>query len=265
MASIERLLTIMATLRDPNNGCEWDRAQTADTIVPHTLEEAYEVADAIERENWSDLKDELGDLLFQIVFYSQLGREENQFDFEDVVNGICDKLTRRHPHVFGPKDSQGRPLLAPDWEGIKAQERAEKSPSMQPESVLDGVTQGLPALTRAYKLQKRCARVGFDWPTVPPVIDKVREEIEEVEQELAQASVNQARVDEEVGDLLFAVVNLARHLGTDAEQALRRANQKFEARFRGVENHLRDNEKNIQQCQLDELESAWQLVKKAGK
>ncbi|OOE40453.1 nucleoside triphosphate pyrophosphohydrolase [Salinivibrio kushneri] len=265
MAAIEQLLTIMTTLRDPDNGCEWDRAQTADTIVPHTLEEAYEVADAIERENWSDLKDELGDLLFQIVFYSQLGREKNQFDFEDVVRGICDKLIRRHPHVFGPKDPQGQPLMAADWEGIKAQERAESAASMQPQSVLDGVTQGLPALTRAHKLQKRCARVGFDWPTVAPVIDKVQEEIAEVEQELAQASVDQARVDEEVGDLLFAVVNLARHLGTDAEHALRRANQKFEARFRGVEKHLRDNEKNIQQCQLDELESAWQAVKKASK
>ncbi|OOE43276.1 nucleoside triphosphate pyrophosphohydrolase [Salinivibrio sp. ML323] len=265
MAPIEQLLTIMATLRDPDKGCDWDNAQHFASIVPHTLEEAYEVADAIERENWSDLKDELGDLLFQIVFYSQLGREENQFDFEDVVRGICDKLIRRHPHVFGPKDAQGQPLMAADWEGIKAQERAESAASMQPQSVLDGVTQGLPALTRAYKLQKRCARVGFDWPTVAPVIDKVQEEIEEVEQELAQASVDQARVDEEVGDLLFAVVNLARHLGTDAEQALRRANQKFEARFRGVEKHLRDNEKNIQQCQLDELESAWQAVKKANK
>ncbi|SIO02991.1 nucleoside triphosphate pyrophosphohydrolase [Salinivibrio sp. ES.052] len=262
MASINKLLSIMATLRDPQNGCDWDKAQTFATIVPHTLEEAYEVADAIERENWSDLKDELGDLLFQIVFYSQLGREENQFDFDEVVGAICDKLTRRHPHVFGPKDAEGQPLMEPDWEGIKAKERAGKNPSTQPMSVLDGVTQGLPALTRAHHLQKRCARVGFDWSTVPPVIDKVREEIEEIEQELVQVHIDQARVDEEMGDLLFSVVNLARHLGTDAEQALRHANQKFERRFRHVEKKLRDDGKNIQQCQLDELESTWQSVKK---
>ncbi|OOF34384.1 nucleoside triphosphate pyrophosphohydrolase [Salinivibrio costicola] len=262
MASIDNLLTIMATLRDPNHGCDWDKAQTFASIVPHTLEEAHEVADAIERKNWSDLKDELGDLLFQIVFYSQLGREQHRFDFDDVVSAVCDKLTRRHPHVFGPKDADGKPLSSPDWEDIKAQERAEKMPSTQSCSLLDGVTQGLPALTRAHKLQKRCARAGFDWPTVAPVIEKVREELEEVEHELAQTPVDASRVEDEVGDLLFAVVNVARHLGTDAEQALRAANQKFERRFRGVENQLRDNGKNIQQCQLDELESAWQAVKK---
>jgi ATP diphosphatase len=265
MASIDDLLTIMATLRDPQKGCDWDKAQTFASIVPHTLEEAYEVADAIEREHWSDLKDELGDLLFQIVFYSQLGHEQNRFDFDAVVGAICDKLTRRHPHVFGPKDSQGEPLHGPDWEGIKAQERADKAASEQPTSVLDGVTLGLPALVRAHKLQKRCARVGFDWDAVALVLDKVREEIAEVEQELAITPVDPARVEEEIGDLLFSVVNLARHVGTDAESALRNANQKFERRFRQVETQLRNDEKNIQECQLDELESAWQQVKKQEK
>lgn len=262
MSRMQELLEIMATLRDPENGCSWDKKQTFDSIIPYTIEETFETVDAIERQNWADVRDELGDLLFQIVFYSQLGKEQGLFDFEDIAGAMCDKLVRRHPHVFGDKDEQGNPLVEADWEGIKAAERAAKAKPEEPLSILDDVPTALPALGRASKLQKRCARFGFDWGTLGPVAEKVQEELEEVMEEAVMADIDQERVDEEVGDLLFAVVNLARHLGTNPEKALRKANLKFEKRFRKVEMKLRDNGKNLQESQLDELEMLWQEVKR---
>ncbi|PKF51663.1 nucleoside triphosphate pyrophosphohydrolase [Enterovibrio nigricans] len=259
---MQELLEIMATLRDPENGCPWDKKQTFDSIIPYTIEETFEVADAIERKDLTDVRDELGDLLFQIVFYSQLGKEQGAFEFDDVVAAICDKLTRRHPHVFGKKDAEGNPLEKPDWEGIKAQERAAKAKPDTAVSVLDDVPNTLPALGRAAKLQKRCSRVGFDWDSVGPVAEKVQEELHEVMEETLMVDVNQHRVDEEIGDLLFAVVNLARHVGTNPETALRKANLKFESRFRQIETKLRDNGKKLQETQQFELEMLWQQVKR---
>ncbi|MEZ9522866.1 nucleoside triphosphate pyrophosphohydrolase [Enterovibrio norvegicus] len=259
---MQELLEIMTTLRDPENGCPWDKKQTFDTIIPYTIEETYEVADAIERQNWPDVRDELGDLLFQIVFYSQLGKEQGDFDFDDVVDAISEKLVRRHPHVFGEKDQDGNPLVEADWEGIKAKERELKADAPEHVSVLDDVPNSLPALGRAMKLQKRCARVGFDWDAVGPVAEKVHEELDEVMEEALMVDVDQTRVDEEIGDLLFAVVNLARHLGTNPEIALRNANRKFEKRFRNIETKLRENGKNLQESGLDELEMLWQEVKR---
>ncbi|MGF1766694.1 nucleoside triphosphate pyrophosphohydrolase [Enterovibrio makurazakiensis] len=262
MSRMQELLEIMATLRDPNNGCPWDKKQTFDSIIPYTIEETFETVDAIERQDWADVRDELGDLLFQIVFYSQLGKEQGDFDFDDVVGAICDKLVRRHPHVFGEKDADGNPLQEADWEGIKAQERAKKAAPDVAVSLLDDVPSALPALGRATKIQKRCASVGFDWDAIGPVAEKVQEELEEVMEEALMVDVNQARIDEEVGDLLFAVVNLARHVGTNPESALRKANLKFEKRFRQIEMKLRENGKNLQESQTDELENLWQQVKR---
>lgn len=260
------LLSIMATLRDPERGCPWDKAQDFASILPHTIEETYEVVDAIEKQHWTDVKDELGDLLFQIIFYSQLGKEKQLFTFEDVVDGICTKLIRRHPHVFGERDADGTPVELADWEGIKKQERAEKTnDSDANSSILADIPQAFPALIRANKIQKRCAQVGFDWTEISDVVDKVREEIDEVMEEVAQQERNQQRVDEEIGDLLFAVVNLARHVGTKPEMALRHANDKFARRFHQIEKRLQAGERKLQDCQLDELESLWQAVKLAEK
>ncbi|HTG38380.1 nucleoside triphosphate pyrophosphohydrolase [Sphingomonas sp.] len=219
---ISRLLGIMARLRDPDHGCEWDLAQDFRSIAPYTIEEAYEVADACERDDMAELKDELGDLLLQVVFHSRLAEERGAFAFGDVVAAISDKMERRHPHIFGNAPHGGHHL----WETIKAEERAEKDD----QSALAGVAAGLPALLRAEKLQKRAARVGFDWPDADGPRRKIDEEIAEVE----SASDAAARV-EEIGDLLFSVVNWARHMGVDAEAALRHANGKFERRFRTME------------------------------
>lgn len=241
--TIAPLLEIMRRLRDPETGCEWDTVQTFESIAPYTIEEAYEVGDAIEREDMDALRDELGDLLLQVVFHSQIAADEGQFTFQDVVDGICDKMTRRHPHIFGASSE------SPGWEQIKADERvADGKPK-----TLDGVALALPALLRAQKIQKRAARVGFDWPDLAPVKAKVLEELEEVEQ--AETS---EEIHDELGDLLFAVVNLARHHKVDAEQALRDATIKFSTRFNKVEDTVKRDMKDMS---IDELEEAWQLVK----
>ena len=268
--TLEDLLHLMARLRDPQYGCPWDLKQNYASIVPHTIEEAYEVADTIERGDFEHLQGELGDLLFQVVYYSQLAREEGRFEFEGVVDSITRKLIRRHPHVF-PTGELYAPVDTPSlseaqvksrWEEIKAEERAEKA---QPEqlSLLDDVPAALPALSRAAKLQKRAATVGFDWPAALPVLDKVREELDEVLQAMADGDA--AALEDEVGDLLFAAVNLARHLKHDPENALRRANRKFERRFRFIEQALRDSGRPIEDCNLDELDALWGEAKRQEK
>jgi ATP diphosphatase len=244
---IERLVAIMARLRDPVHGCEWDRAQSFATIAPYTIEEAYEVADAIARNDVADLKDELGDLLLQVVFHSRIAEEAGQFALPDVVEAISEKMERRHPHIFG--DS----AVAPGWEAIKAAERVAKA-SDGSAGALAGVALGLPALSRAEKLQKRAARVGFDWPDPSGPRAKIDEELVEI------AEASDAERAEEVGDLLFAVVNWARHLGVDAEAALRSANAKFERRFAAMEASARASFPGMS---LDEKEALWSAAKSA--
>ena len=256
---IIKLLDIMSQLRDPLSGCEWDLKQDFNSIIPHTIEEAYEVADAIENGTMDDVCDELGDLLFQVVFYAQLAAEQDSFVFDDVAKRISNKLIRRHPHIF----AQHPPLAnqkAGDWDEIKKQERREKGETDS--SIFAGLTAGLPPLTKATKLQKKCAKVGFDWDDIPPVIDKVREEIIEIEEELAKPVKQADLIEEEVGDLIFACVNLARHLNVDAERALSKANTKFESRFRHVEDAVKSEGKEAKQCSLDELERHWVSAKK---
>lgn len=261
-ANINRLLSIMSRLRDPQSGCPWDLKQSYATIVPYTLEEAYEVADAIERQSFDELKDELGDLLFQVVFYAQIAKEEGRFEFDDCVAAICDKLERRHPHIFsdiavGDVSAAEVPdaeNVLKNWEALKSNERKD----IGQHSVLDNIPQAMPALSRAYKLQKRCANVGFDWPTVDGCWDKVKEEILEVE----QTDAGSAELSEELGDLMFALVNVVRKHKLDPEAVLRAANSKFERRFRGVEQALSEQGKSPEQSRLDEMEALWQQVKK---
>lgn len=252
-----KLLAIMAKLRDPAGGCPWDLAQSFRTIVPHTIEEAYEVADAIEQDDLESLKGELGDLLFQAVFYAQMAREAGGFDMADVLRGLNDKMVRRHPHVFGTVSIADAEAQTHAWEKQKAEERAAAAAAkgLKP-SALDGVIGGLPALTRAEKLQKRAARVGFDWPEAAQVLDKIAEETQEIRAALEQKAPKES-VAEEIGDLLFAVVNLARHLEIDSEGALRTANRKFERRFRRVEEILAAQGKEPAGSTLDEMEAAW--------
>ncbi|WOC78461.1 nucleoside triphosphate pyrophosphohydrolase [Stutzerimonas frequens] len=269
MYQLNDLLHLMARLRDPQHGCPWDLQQNYASIVPHTLEEAYEVADAIESGDFDHLPGELGDLLFQVVYYSQLAREEGRFDFATVVDGITRKLVRRHPHVFPDGDLYGSPELPrldeaaikQRWEEIKAEERAEKAAAPEQLSLLDDVPSALPALSRAAKLQKRAAQVGFDWPEALPVVDKVREELGEVLE--AMSENDPQAIAEELGDLLFVVVNLARHLKVDPENALRAANGKFERRFRFIEQALREAGRPIDSCDLEELDGLWGEAKKA--
>ncbi|MFZ5747832.1 MAG: nucleoside triphosphate pyrophosphohydrolase [Pseudomonadota bacterium] len=242
---IERLVAIMARLRDPEHGCEWDTVQTFETIAPYTIEEAYEVADAIERRDMAELKEELGDLLLQVVFHSRMAEEAGHFALPDVVAAISDKMERRHPHIFGGAKEGGHHL----WEQIKAAERGAKGA----DSAIDGVASGLPALLRAEKLQKRAARVGFDWPDTEGPRAKVAEEIAEVD-----AATDYAAREEEIGDLLFAVVNWARKLAIDPETALRRANGKFERRFRAME---AIGGPDFAALDLDGKESLWRRVK----
>lgn len=256
MDQITRLLAIMRKLRDPDGGCPWDQAQTYQTIVPHTIEEAYEVADAIERKDYAELRDELGDLLFQVVFYARLAEEEGLFDFNDVVRGIADKLERRHPHVFGDMQFENAEAQTAHWEMLKQQEREQKAVA-EHTSVLDGIAHTLPALSLAGKLQKRAAQVGFDWPSAQGVFDKLHEEIAELKADWHDPH----RREDELGDLLFTCVNLARHAQADPEAALRHANHKFEQRFRAMEVLAEGQGNALEACSADELETLWQAVK----
>lgn len=252
MTEVERLVAVMARLRDPEGGCPWDLEQSFATIAPYTIEEAYEVADAIEREDWEGLRGELGDLLLQAVYHARLAEEAGLFDLEAVARASADKMVARHPHVFAQAEARDAAEQAAAWEAAKARERGGRA--------LDGVALALPALKRAEKLQARAARVGFDWPDLGPVLDKVAEEAREV----AEAATPQAR-EEEVGDLLFVLANLARHLGVDPEAALRRACAKFERRFAAVEDALRAKGKAPQDSTLAEMDALWEGVRQADR
>ncbi len=255
-AGIERLLEIMRRLRDPDTGCPWDIEQDFDSIAPYTIEEAYEVADAIQRQDWPELEGELGDLLLQTVYHTSMGEEAGHFSFQSVVQNISDKMVARHPHVFGEesRDKSAEQQTA-DWEAIKAQERAGKAQK----GALDGVAIGLPALLRAYKLQKRAARVGFDWPETTQVLDKIKEEAAELVE--AQNELTPDQIEEEFGDLMFVMANLGRHLNLDPEAALRRANAKFTKRFEGVEAKLAAIGKTPAQSNLEEMDAMWNDIK----
>ena len=302
LSEMQRLLKIMAQLRDPQSGCPWDVKQTMESLTRYTIEEAYEVADAIANGDMHDIKDELGDLLFQVVFYAQIASESRAFSFDDVAKSISDKLVRRHPHVFanalapeGVGDTNEnvkveRTLLSDialnaQWDAIKAQEKQLKKQRLKQDneaienSILDNVPKGMPALMYAQKLQKACAKVGFDWPDAAPVIDKVREEVEEIQQELdfkqralntgvaplnSGVPDNQKAIEEEIGDALFAMVNLARHCKVDADTALRNASNKFANRFKGVERLAAEQGDKLDALTLDEMEALWQQVKQSS-
>ncbi len=257
-----RLIEVMARLRDPDTGCPWDLEQSFETIAPYTIEEAYEVADAIARGDKKALRDELGDLLLQVVYHARMAEEDGDFDFAAVAAAISDKMVRRHPHVFGAEDVDSVAAQTRAWEDHKAAERQAQAAESGRASVLDGIALGLPALTRAVKLQRRAARVGFDWPELLPVLDKIEEEIVELKQEIRDGSPSD-RVTDELGDLLFALANLARHLDTDPEAALRHANAKFTRRFQAIEARYADAGRELTEASLAELEDAWQAVKAA--
>jgi len=293
LPEVKRLQEIMAKLRDRESGCPWDVQQTMESLTRYTIEEAYEVVDAIAKGEPSDIRDELGDLLFQVVFYSRIAEEEGNFTFDDVAKSISDKMTRRHPHVFGDPSSQpsNEEDLTAQWNSIKAQEKALKQQALKQNlnatsntngdkqafsSLLDDVPVGMPALMYAQKLQKACAKVGFDWPEVAPVLDKVREEVEEIQQELDAETLNQQALEEEIGDALFAMVNLARHCKVDADTALRNASNKFAKRFKVVESlayKLASDDLTVKNREpesdasplanmtLDEMEALWQQAK----
>jgi nucleoside triphosphate diphosphatase len=259
---ITRLIEIMAALRTPGSGCPWDLEQTFATIAPYTLEEAYEVADAIARGDLKDLRDELGDLLLQVAYHARIAEEQSAFDFADVVEDITAKMIRRHPHVFADAEGRTAEAVAGLWERIKAEEKAERG-EMRPESALAGVPVALPALTRALKLQEKASRVGFDWNDARMVLAKIREETDEIEAELDRAEHGEAAA--EVGDLLFAVVNLARHLGADPEGILRATNVKFERRFAAIERALATRGKLPKDTTLAEMDALWDEAKAAEK
>lgn len=256
MSDIQKLLDIMARLRDPETGCPWDVEQDFASIAPYTIEEAYEVADAIARNDMCDLQDELGDLLLQVVFHARMAEEAELFDFGDVVEGIAEKMTRRHPHVFGSADERSDGIKAGSWEKIKAAERAAKSD----DSVMAGIAQALPALMRAEKLGKRAGEVGFDWPDREGVREKIQEELGELE--AAVGTRAEASMEEEFGDLLFAIVNMARHLNIDPEKALTGANSKFERRFRDMERDIATSGKRFRDHPLETLDRLWRKAKR---
>lgn len=259
----DRLVTIMARLRDPKGGCPWDNEQSFATIAPYTVEEAYEVADAIDRGDLAGLKDELGDLLFQVVFHARMAEEAGHFSVADVIEAINSKMVNRHPHVFGNAKVKDAAAQTRAWEDHKAREREDTGqPGVGGASALDGVAVGLPALTRALKLQQRAARVGFDWTEAIRILDKLREETEEMEAEI-KAGAAKDRLLDEIGDLLFVCVNLARRLDFDPESALRHANAKFERRFRALEALLAERGQRPEQTSLDEMEALWLQAKKS--
>ena len=259
----DRLIEVMARLRDPEGGCPWDLEQSFDTIAPYTIEEAYEVADAIAQGDRAQLKEELGDLLLQVVYHARMAEEEDAFVFEDVARAIADKMVRRHPHVFGDATVADAEAQTANWEAQKAAERARQAEADGVRSsALDGVPIGMPALTRAEKLTRRAARVGFDWPHVDQVFDKMAEEIAELRHEIAETAPRE-RLEDELGDLLFCMANLARHLKLDPEHALRATNAKFERRFRAVEASFAAEGQDIADATLETMEERWQRVKKA--
>jgi ATP diphosphatase len=270
-ASISKLRWIMSELRDPKTGCPWDIKQTFETITNHTLEEAYEVVDAIEQGDFVELEKELGDLLFQVIFYSQLGQEQAYFNFDTVVNVVCEKLIRRHPHVFADAKLESDAEIKANWENEKILERAiknqqlEKNIQLPPLSILADIPKNLPALSQAAKIQKRCAHVGFDWDNKYDVFAKIEEEVQEVKEELEKSPNDKNNLAEELGDLMFAVVNLCRHAKEDPETLLRKANAKFSKRFKAVEAHVNDSGKALVEHDLETLEHFWQLVKQQEK
>jgi len=257
MSEINKLLEVMRKLRDPQDGCPWDVEQDFATIAPYTIEEAYEVADAIEREDMADLRDELGDLLFQVAFHARMAEEAGLFDFEDVAKGISDKMIRRHPHVFGSEAERARGKQEGSWEQIKEMERSDSGD----DSALASVVKGLPALKRAEKLGLRASRAGFDWPDRKGVHEKIQEELEELEEAVGSRETDS--MEEEFGDVLFAVVNLARHLNIDPEKALTGANYKFERRFRDMETEVTDTGKRLKDFNLETLDKFWRAAKKS--
>ena len=265
---IARLIEIMAALRTPGSGCPWDLEQSFETVAPYTIEEAYEVADAIARGDFADLKDELGDLLLQVVFHARMAQERGAFDFGAVVETITAKLLRRHPHVFGEAGHLSAEAVKGLWERIKAEEKAERrarlaGPGDEPQGALAGIPRGLPALARGQKLQQKAAKVGFDWRDPKPVLDKIREEADEIAAAIDSGDRDNAKA--EIGDLLFAVINLARHLDVDPEMALRQTNVKFERRFAAIERALETQGKSPQEATLAEMDALWDAAKAAEK
>lgn len=266
---IQRLIEIMAALRTPVTGCPWDLEQTFETIAPYTLEEAYEVADAISKNDMLDLREELGDLLLQVVYHARMAEEEEHFDFADVVEGITKKMIRRHPHVFGDENGKKSDHVKGIWERIKAEEKAEKHAERQAlglerekKKYLDDVPTAFPALQEADKLQRRASKVGFDWNDARLVLDKIREETHELDEELSKTAPDKDRISDELGDTLFALANLARHLDIDPEEALRRTNRKFRTRFAAIEAHAQEEGTSLEVMSLEEMEDAWQAAKK---
>lgn len=255
--NIDQFLALVAQLRNPEGGCPWDLAQNFETMLPHLLEETYEVAEAIHTKDRSSLREELGDLLLQVVFLSQLAKEEGSFDFNDVLADIYNKLIYRHPHVFGDKKAENSEEALKTWEAQKAQDEKHQAH----DSILDDLPFALPALTRAHKLQKRCAKVGFDWDNPQSVLEKVEEELQEVREEMDRSPIQAVKLEEELGDLLFVSVNLCRHYDIDAENCLRKANAKFERRFRGVENLAKADGKAVSDYSLQELDDFWHKIK----
>lgn len=265
---IDELQAIMEKLRDPESGCPWDKKQSFDSIIPCTIEETYEVVDAIHNRDWDNLREELGDLVFQAIFYSQLAKEQNLFDFNDVITEVNEKLIRRHPHVFSEQQFASEEEIRANWDKIKQQENVGKKQSQkkfQGKSILDSIPNSLPGLSKAMKVQKKCAKYGFDWDSIGPVVEKVHEEIDEVMEEAVQVTVDQDKLEEEMGDLLFAVVNLSRHLKCEPETALQKANLKFMRRFRAIESIVNQQGKALEDFSLDELEDFWQQVKSTEK
>ena len=259
--SINDFLKLIAQLRDPINGCPWDIKQNYHSMISCLKEETYEVIEAIEKNDVENLKEELGDLLLQVVFLSQLATEENKFTFDHVVQNVAEKIVRRHPHVFGDKHAKNEQEALQNWNAMKAEEHK----TLEHTSILDNIPQSFPALMRAEKLQKRCSKIGFDWDNIVPVFSKVEEELQEVKQELARQPQDQAKIEEEIGDLLFATVNLSRHLHCQAEESLRKANQKFEQRFRKVEEKLTQRNRRLENTSLMEMDMLWDEVKKEEK